>query len=88
MPSIEPRVVPDDYYSFNLKNLDTFLLALERRMAAKEVMHIGDAAKFMGCSVRKINDLCQRNKIPYHRIDGLAGKLFLRSELIEFFKKH
>jgi hypothetical protein len=41
MPTIEPRVIPDGYYSF--KDLDTLLVALQRTIAAKEVMHSKEA---------------------------------------------
>lgn len=86
MPHIEPHLVPDEYYS--AKDIDRLFSALEKRLEAKEVLRIDDAAKFLSCSVRKINDMCQHDKIPYHRIDGLAGKIFLRSELIDFIKKY
>ena len=88
MPRIEPRIIPDDYYAHDLKDLNTLLVALRRLVEVKEVMTIEDAAAFLSCSVRKINDMCQHGKLPYHRLDGLAGKLFLRTELIEFVKRH
>ena len=77
---------PEGQYS--KVDLDRFLFELETRFKQKEVMRIEDVAAEFSCSVRKINHLCQHGKIPFHRIDGLGGKVFLRSELIDFIKKH
>ena len=85
MAKIEPRVIPDDYYSFNLKDLNTLVVALKRFGESKEVMHTKEAAAFLGISVSK---LYRMKNLPYHRLEGLEGRLFLRSELIDYIKKH
>lgn len=76
---------PEGY--FQNKDLERLLIELGRIIPQKEVLRIEDAAELMRCSVRKVNHLCQHGKIPYHRVDGLGGKIFLRSELIEWIKK-
>ena len=78
--------IPDGQYS--PIDLDKFLFELEARFKQKEVMKIEQAAEFLTCSSSKIHELCRKDKIPYHRVDGIGGKLFLRSELIEYVKKH
>lgn len=79
------NLIPDGYFSN--KDLERLLIELHKVVQQKEVLRIEDAAEFLSCSVRKINHLCQHDKLPYHRIDGLSGKVFLRSELIDFIKK-
>lgn len=75
-------------YGFPVADLDRLIAAMEGRMQAREVMRIEQAADFLSCSVRKVNDMCAKGKLPYHRLEGFGGKLFLRSEIVEFIKKH
>lgn len=75
-------------FGFNGPDLDRLIEALEVRVQAREVLRIEQAAGFLSCSVRKINDMCAKGKLPYHRLEGFGGKLFLRSELIDYIKKH
>lgn len=69
-------------------DLDRFLFELEARFKQKEVMRIEQAAEFLSCSVSKMYELCRNDKIPSHRVDGIGGRLFLKSELLDFIKKH
>lgn len=80
MPTIEPRVIPDDHYSFSLKDLDKFIIAIERRIASKEIMHPKEAAAYLGISLATLYRL---KSIPYHKLEDLEGRLYLRSEIIE-----
>jgi len=84
MPHLEHKLMPDEYYS--AKDIDRLFVALEKRFQAREIMRIEEAAKFLSISRRKVDDLCRAGKLPYHMLDGLGGKFFLRSELIEKIK--
>lgn len=67
---------------FSIKDLDKFLFELELRFKQKEVMHRKEAAAFIGVNVRTLD----RSNIPYHTVEGLSGKLYLRSEMLEHIK--
>lgn len=82
MAKIEPVIVPDEYYSARDK------AALVKRIQAREVLRIEDATAELGISIRKLDDLCAKHGLPHHRIPGMAGKIFLRSELIEYVRRH
>lgn len=77
---------PDGQYS--LRDIDKLIDAIESRVHAREVMRIEHAVEFLGVSRSQIDRMCRDGKLPFHRIEGLGGKLFLRSELLEFIKKH
>lgn len=73
---------PDTHY--NPIDLDRFISELEIRFQQKEVMHSQDAADFLGIAK---NTLYKAKGLPSHKIEGL-GIVYLRSELIEFIKRH
>ena len=75
MPTIEPRVIPDDYYSFDLKDLNTLVIALQRFADFKEVMHPKEAAAFMGIGTTSL----YKSEAPYHKIKGMAGSIYAPS---------
>ena len=50
-----------------------------------EVMRTQQAAKFLGICRSK---LYQMDRVPSHKLPDIAGKFYLKSELIEFIKKH
>jgi len=79
------QFIPETQYS--KVDLDRFLFELEARFKQKEVMHCKEAAAFLGISVRQLNNLASAGKLKYHRLDGLKGKLFLRTEILEAVKK-
>lgn len=60
------------------------VVALKRLVESKEVMHAKEAAAFMGIGMTSLYK-CQA---PFHQIKGIAGLIYLRSELIEVIKKH
>lgn len=72
--------------SFSVKDLDRFLFELEARFKAKEVMHRKDAAAYLGVSERTLDRLSVSGVIKYHTLEGLSGKLYLRSEILEKVK--
>jgi predicted DNA-binding transcriptional regulator AlpA len=72
---------------FSTKDLDVFLRELEIRFKHKEVMHRKEVSEFMGLSERTVDRLSKPGGLPFHTIEGLSGKLYLRSELIEHIKK-
>jgi hypothetical protein len=78
------RFIPEGQFSNN--DLAAFVKELEAFYKGKEVMHRSDAAIFLGVSERTIDRLSLSGAIPYHTIQGLHGKLYLRSELIEVIK--
>lgn len=50
-----------------------------------EVMDTQTAARFLGISASKLYRI---DKVPSHRMPELRGKIYLKSELIEYIKKH
>lgn len=50
-----------------------------------DVMRTKQAAEFLGIGKTK---MYQMDRIPSHNIPGITGKFYLKSELIEFIKKH
>lgn len=75
------QFIPEGTYS--IKDLDTLIIALETRIHAREVMHTQQAADFLGISKQTL----YRSKFPFHKVEGLEGRLYLRTELIERIKK-
>lgn len=77
------QMIPDGRYS----NPDLERLANELReyVSWPEVMHTKEAAKFLGISESK---LYRVDTIPSHKVPGLSQKVYLKSELIEYIKKH
>jgi hypothetical protein len=72
------------------KDIDRIIVALQDRMQhlnEEKVMRRKDAASFLGLHERTLDRLSNSGSIPYHRLDGLSDKLYLRSELIHLIKK-
>lgn len=67
-------------------DLDKFLVELELRFKQKEVLHTKEAAAFLGVAERTLYRL-PKETVPYHKIEGLEGRLYLRSELIDLIRK-
>jgi excisionase family DNA binding protein len=71
------------------KDLETLIHALEKVILSRnEVMRVDQAAAFINISRAQVDRMCRDGQLPFHRLEGLGGKLFLRSELIDFIKKH
>lgn len=86
MPHIEPRLVPDEYYS--AKDIDRLFTALENHIKQREVMHRKEAADFLGINIRTLDRLATEGNLPYHRLKGLEGtRLYLRRELLDFISQ-
>jgi hypothetical protein len=83
MPSIEPHLVPDEYYSAS--DIDRLFAALEKRIVPREILLIEDALVALNCT-RSTLDRMVKKGLPYHTVPGLGGKMFLRSELIAYVK--
>lgn len=79
------RMEPDSPYPS--QDMDRLIAAMENRLAAREVMRIEDALAFLNVT-RSTLDRMVKKGLPYHTVPGLGGKLFLRSELIDYIKKH
>lgn len=85
------RVVamPVDQGPYNEQELEALIHGLEKViLARKEVMRVESAAAFLNISRAQVDRMCRDGQLPFHRLDGLGGKLFLRSELIDHIKKH
>lgn len=54
-------------------------------LAVPEVMDTQTAATFLGISASK---LYRMDNVPSHKVPGLKGKRYLKSELINHIKKH
>jgi hypothetical protein len=70
-------------------DVDKVIMALENRMQhlfEEKVLHRKDAAKFLGIGIKSLDRLASGGKVPYHRIDGLSGRVYLRSELIHLIR--
>jgi len=71
------------------EEIDKIISAVTSRamsLMSEEIMHRKEAAKFLGIGTRQLDKLTNDKKLPYHRIDGLAAKLYLRSEIIQLIK--
>lgn len=77
------QMIPDGRYS----NPDLERLANELReyVSWPEVMRTKQAAQFLGIGKTK---MYQMDRIPSHQLPDIAGKFYLKSELIEYIKKH
>lgn len=80
MAIIEPNLVPDEYYS--AKDIDRLFAALEKRMQAREVLRIEHVMDLLEISRAQVDRMCKDGQLPFHKLEGLGTKLFLRSELI------
>jgi predicted DNA-binding transcriptional regulator AlpA len=80
------QFVPDG--QFSVKDLDRFLISLEARWKSKDVLNHEECAEYIGCSVRTLYRLGNCGSIPYHTLQGLGGRLYLKSEIIEAIKSH
>lgn len=76
------RFIPEG--TFSNKDLHRLLVELSAFLDQKEVMHVKEAAAFLGIS----RSTLYRTNIPYHTLEGMEGRLYLKSELIDFIKKH
>lgn len=72
---------------FSTKDLDIFLRELDMRFKQKEVMHRKEVADYMGLSERTVDRLSKPGGLPFHTIEGLSGKLYLRQEIIDYIKR-
>lgn len=70
--------------AFSNKDLHRLLIELRAFMDHKEVMHTKEAAAFLGVS----RSTLYRTKCPYHTLEGMEGRLYLKDELIDFIRKH
>lgn len=67
------------------KDLERLVAELREFFQQQEVMFTKDAASFLGISANK---LYQMPSVPSHRMPGIAGRVYLRSELIDYIKRH
>lgn len=70
---------------FSNKDLEALATELRDCLGFPEVLHQQDAARFLGISYSKLRRL---DRVPAHKIPGLKGTIYLKSELLEFIKKH
>lgn len=75
---------PDDGRYSN-QDLERLAKALRNYLGFPEVMWTQQAAEFLDISKAK---LYQLDRIPSHQIPGISGRVYLKSELIEYIKKH
>jgi excisionase family DNA binding protein len=81
--------MPVEQGSYNEKELEALIHGLEKVILARnEVMRVDQAAAFINISRAQVDRMCRDGQLPFHRLEGLGGKLFLRTELIDFIKKH
>lgn len=68
-------------------NQDLERLANELRdyVSFPDVLHQQDAANFLGISYSKLRRM---DNVPSHKLPGLSGRIYLKSELIDFIKRH
>lgn len=77
------QMKPDGCYQD--KDLERLSGELREYLEFPEVMWTDQAAKFLGISRNK---LYQMDRLPSHQIPDIIGRVYLRSELIEYIKKH
>ena len=79
MSGLQVAMIPEGKYSQT--ELGTLITELERFYKGKEVMHTKEAAAFLGIGVTTLYRI-PKTSLPYHKIEGLEGRLYLRSELL------
>lgn len=84
MSTPQIQLVPEG--QFSNKDLDAFLFELERRWKSKEILHVQEAADYLGISKSKLYRM-PKEVFPYHEVEGMAGRLYLKSELLNAIKK-
>lgn len=72
---------PEGRYSD--KDLERLVEEMREVVKQKEIMRHKEAAAFIGISTAKL----YRSGFPYHRVEGMEGRFYLKSELIEYIKK-
>lgn len=73
--------------TYSIKDIDSLIAAIENRVPPREIMRIEHITEFLGVSRKTIDNMC-RAGMPFHRLPGLGGKLFVRSEIINYTLKH
>lgn len=69
---------------YSHQELETFVSEIRTYVEReKEVMHAKEVAAFLGVSERTVF----RSELPFHKVKGF-GRIYLRSEVIDFIKKH
>lgn len=76
--ALQIQMVPDT--GFSIKDLDTLIHALETRVKAREIMHIKEAAEYLGLSESRLYRI-PKQVIPYHEIPGIRGRFYIREEI-------
>ena len=75
---------PDGRYQN--QDLQRLVEELAEVVKQQEVMRTKEAAAFLGISQSQLYRI--QSCLPSHQVPGIAGRIFLRSELIDFIKKH
>lgn len=66
-------------------DLERLLNELKEYAGFPEVLHQQDAANFLGISYSKLRRM---DNVPYHKLPGLSGRIYLKSELLTYITKH
>lgn len=77
------QMLPEGRYSN--KDLERLANELASYLSAPEVMRTKQAAVFLNIGKTKMYEM---DMIPSHRLPGISGKFYLKSELIDYIKKH
>lgn len=77
------QMLPEGRYSS--KDIERLADELIQYVSYPDVMRTKQAAQFLGIGKTKMYQL---DRIPSHKLPGIAGKFYLKSELLEFIKKH
>ena len=78
--TLQVHMIPEG--QFQNKDLERLLQELQVIIKGKEVMNAADAAEFMGIGKTTI----YKSSVPYHKLPGIEGRFYLRSEIIQYIK--
>lgn len=76
------QMLPEGRYAS--KDLERLANELIEYVRYPEVMHQQEAANFLGISYSKL----RRMDVPSHKMPKLKGRVYLKSELFDYIKKH
>ena len=77
------QMLPEGRYTS--KDLERLANELLEHARYPDVMRTKEAASFLGIGKTK---MYQMDCIPSHKLPGISGKFYLKSELIEYIKTH
>jgi len=68
------------------EQLESLKAHLKEALKEKEVLDINEVGEMLGIGATKMYSI-PKSVIPYHKLEGIKKRFYLRSELIDIIKK-